>query len=98
MPRPRKPLPPADMMLAQNEALGRFILRKCVIFRTMLPARCDISLDRRMFLQDVPLEFTQDESGNDCQRESQPSQESCYWPYSARAGDDRRLGPRWANW
>src|SRR5215831_9152283 len=71
----RARITPADVMLAQNEALGRFILRKCVIFRTMLPVRCDISLDHRMFLQWMSLEFTQDESGNDCERESQPTRE-----------------------
>jgi len=47
----------------------------------------------------VPLEFTQDESVRKRLPKGEPSQPSreSYWPYSARAGNDRRLGPRWAN-
>jgi hypothetical protein len=73
------------------------MLRKCVIFRTMLPIRCaHIIGPPYVFAMDVPLEFTQDESGSasfgirahraeayNCQRESQPRRESCYWPKSA---------------
>ena len=41
------------------------MLRKCVIFRTMLPIRCaHIIGPPYVFAMDVPLEFTQDESGS----------------------------------